>query len=218
MEHLNQPALMVFASIVFGASAFLHLTKKSASAIHLYMAQSSAIAVLLLFSALDRFSVLLVVAIVATVAVKIVIAPYFFYRLTQKTGIVFSAGSYLSAPLTLLAIAALVAITQSRFFTALALLARPDDWLLQLAFGTILVSILLSINRKGALSQILGILSLENGIVAFAMFAGLEQSPGFQLGITFNIFVWVVIATVFAAMIFRQFGSLDVTKMRKLKD
>lgn len=218
MYHFNQSTLFILATIVFAASVFLHLTKKNTSAVRLYMAQSSAIGVLLLLSALDRFSQLLAVAIIATVTVKIVIAPYFFFRLAKRTGLLFSAGSYLNTPLTLLTIAALLAITQSPFFTSLSLLAQPEDMLLRLAFGTILISIFLSINRKGALSQILGILSLENGIVAFALFAGLEQSPGFQLGITFNILIWLVIATVFAGMIFGKFGSLDVTKMRKLKD
>ena len=74
------------------------------------------------------------------------------------------------------------------------------------------------INRKGVLSQMLGILSVENGIVAFALFSGLEQNPALQLGITFNILIWIMIASVFATMIFRQFGSLDVTTMKKLTD
>lgn len=218
MAHLSESILLVFATVIFAAPVFLHLTKKNSSAIRLYMLQSAAIGVLLVFSALDRFSVLLAVAIVATVAVKIVIAPYFFYDLTRRLELSFSAGTYMNTPVTLLAIAALLALTQGGFFRPLAQLAVSGERVLALALGAILISILLAVNRKGALSQILGILSLENGIVAFALFAGLEQSPGFQLGITFNILIWVVIATVFAAMIFRKFGSLDVTRMRKLKD
>ncbi len=90
--------------------------------------------------------------------------------------------------------------------------------LLLLNVATIMISLFLSINRKGALSQMLGILSLENGIVSFALSAGLEQNPGLQLGITFNILIWIIIATVFISMMFRQFGSLDVTTMKKLTE
>jgi len=64
----------------------------------------------------------------------------------------------------------------------------------------------------------LGILSLENGIVSFALFAGLEQNPGLQLGITFDVLIWIIIASVFISMIYRQFGSLDVTTMKKLTE
>jgi len=73
------------------------------------------------------------------------------------------------------------------------------------------------INRKGALSQMIGVLSLENSIVSFAFTAGLEQKPGLELGITFDIFVWIIIATVFVSMVYKKFKTLDVTEMSRLK-
>ncbi len=209
---------MLFATFIFAMAVLLHFTRKNTSAIRLYMAQSSAISVLLLASAFDRFTPLLIVAIIATVAVKIVIVPYFFYGLIKRHELTFSVSTYLNTPATLAVIAALLVLIQSDFFSPLAMLAPAGDKLLRLAFATILISLFLSINRRGAISQVLGILSLENGIVSFALFAGLEESPGFQLGITFNILIWVIIATVFASMIFHKFGSLDVTTMKKLKD
>ncbi|MDO8737111.1 MAG: hypothetical protein Q7K29_08555, partial [Thermoleophilia bacterium] len=145
------------------------------------------------------------------------VAPYFFFGLIRRHELKFSVSTYLNTPVSLLVIAVLLALTQSDFFETLSVLAESSKASLSLCFSTILISLFLSINRRGALSQMIGILSLENGIVAFAIFAGLEQSPGLQLGVTFNILIWVVIATVFASMIFRKFGSLDVTTMKKLK-
>ena len=217
MSHLNQQTLLLFATVIFVPAVFLHLTRKNTAAVRLYIIQSSAIALLLGLSVLDRFSPLLLVAVVATVAVKIFIAPYFFFGLIRRHELKFSVNTYLNTPVSLLVIAALLALTQSDFFETLAVLAQSSEASLSLCFSTILISLFLTINRKGALSQMIGILSLENGIVAFALFAGLEQSPGLQLGVTFNILIWVVIATVFASMIFRKFGSLDVTSMKKLR-
>ena len=218
MSHLNEQTLLTFAIIIFSMAGFLHFTRKNTSAIQLYMIQSSAVAVLLAASAFDRFTPLLIVAIVATLTVKIVIAPYFFYGLVKRHELKFSVSTYLNTPAALTVIAVLLILTQSDFFSPLAGLAPGGEKLLRLSFATILISLFLSINRRGALSQVLGILSLENGIVSFALFAGLEESPGFQLGITFNILIWVIIATVFTSMIFSKFGSLDVTSMKKLKD
>ena len=130
----------------------------------------------------------------------------------------FSVSTYLNTPITLLVIAVLVALTRTEVFLPLAHLAPDGNNLLLLDVATIMISLFLSINRKGALSQMLGILSLENGIVSFALSAGLEQNPGLQLGITFNILIWIIIATVFISMMFRQFGSLDVTTMKKLTE
>lgn len=63
-----------------------------------------------------------------------------------------------------------------------------------------------------------GVLSLENSIVLFAAVAGLESTAGPQIGILFDISVWVIIATVFASMMYTHFGSLNVSKMNSLKE
>ena len=213
------PQLLLFLEIVIFASAvFLHLTKKNSSAVRLYIAQSSAISLLLLLPAIEESSPLLVIAIIATITVKLFIAPYFFFGLIRKHRLKYSVSTYLNTPITVLIIAALVAFTRTDVFSPLAQLAIEGRNLLLLSVATIMISLFLIINRKGALSQMLGILSLENGIVSFALFAGLEQNPGLQLGITFNILIWIIIATVFISMIYRQFGSLDVTTMKKLTE
>jgi len=210
--------LLFLEIVIFASAVFLHLTKKNSSAVRLYIAQSSAISLLLLLPAVEESSPLLVIAIIATITVKLFIAPYFFFGLIKKHRLKYSVSTYLNTPITVLIIAALVAFTRTDVFSPLAQLAIEGRNLLLLSVATIMISLFLIINRKGALSQMLGILSLENGIVSFALFAGLEQNPGLQLGITFNILIWIIIATVFISMIYRQFGSLDVTTMKKLTE
>lgn len=218
MIYIAPQLQLIMQAVIFAATVFLHLTKKNSSAVRLYIAQSSAISLLLLFPAFEESSRLLVIAIVSTIAVKIFIAPYFFFGLIRRHGLKFSVSTYLNTPVTLLVIAALVALTRTEVFRPLARLAADGNNLLLLSVATIMISLFLIVNRKGALSQMLGILSLENGIVSFGVFAGLEQNPGLQLGITFNILIWILIATVFISMIYRQFGSLDVTTMKKLTE
>jgi hydrogenase-4 component E len=210
--------LLFMQIVIFSTAVFMHLTKKNASAIRLYIVQSTAVSLLLLLPAVGESSKLLIVAIASTIAVKLFIAPYFFFSLIKRNRLTFSVSTYFNTPISLLVIAILVALTRTEVFRPLAYLAPEGVNLLLLNVATIMISLFLSINRKGALSQMLGILSLENGIVSFAVSAGLEQNPGLQLGITFNILIWIVIATVFISMMFRQFGSLDVTTMKKLTE
>ena len=213
------PQILLFMQIViFSTAVFMHLTKKNTSAIWLYIVQSTAVSLLLLLPAVGESSKLLIVAIASTIAVKLFIAPYFFFGLIRRNRLTFSVSTYFNTPISLLVIAGLVALTRTEVFRPLAYLAPEGINLLLLNVATIMISLFLSINRKGALSQMLGILSLENGIVSFALSAGLEQNPGLQLGITFNILIWIIIATVFISMMFRQFGSLDVTTMKKLTE
>ena len=103
-------------------------------------------------------------------------------------------------------------------FISLTSIIPANQALSAIAFSSMFLSLFLIINRKGALSQIIGILSFENSIVAFAVFSGLEQSPTLQMGIIFDIFIWLIIATVFISMLYKHFGSLDVTSMTSLKE
>ena len=203
---------------IFLSAVLLHITKRNSTAISLYLIQSLAIAALLFWPLAENFSPIILLMAVLTLAVKAVVAPLFFLRLVKRHQLKFSASTYLNTPLTLIVIAALAALTNSRIFSHIASIDPDNKKILALAIAAILVSFFLIINRKGAMSQIIGILSLENGIVAFAVFSGLEQSPALQIGIMFDLLVWVIIATVFISMIYKQFGSLDVTALKHLKE
>ena len=115
-------------------------------------------------------------------------------------------------------LALITAFSYSHFFQPLTVLSPNNENSLLLAVATILIAIFLIVNRKGVLSQMVGVLSLENAIVSFAFIAGLETTVGPQIGILFDIFVWVIIATIFASMIYRHFGSFDVSAMKQLKE
>lgn len=215
MENLFVQLLIVS---MFLAAVFLHVVKKNSTAAFLYCAQSSAMAVILFMAAIEAGSRSLLFVALATFAIKAFVAPLFFTRLIKRHQLKFSASTYLNVPLTLIVVAALTALTRSHIFASLTALGEGREGMLSLAIAMMFISLFLIVNRKGAISQMIGILSLENSIVAFAVFAGLEQAPGLQMGIMFDILVWVVVATVFSSMIYKQFGSLDVTAMRRLKE
>lgn len=217
---MQESAQMVFLLevLLFSSVIFMHLSKKSSSVVALYVLQSLIIALLLFRSALEAASWSLFLVALVVFAVKVVVSPYFFHKLIRENQLKFTASTYLNGPMTLVALALLTGLTYSRFFKPLTILSLPQENTLLLAVAMMLISIFLMINRKGALSQMIGVLSLENAIVSFACLAGLEQTPGLQLGIVFDILVWVIIATVFASMMYKQYGSLDVTAMTHLKE
>ena len=204
--------------LIFSSVIFMHLSRKNSSVISLYLLQSLIIAILMFGSSLKRASWSLFFIALVIFVVKVVIAPYFFHRLIKEHQLKFSASTYLNGPLTLIALAILTGLTYSHFFNPLTILAPQNERTLLLAVAMMLISIFLIINRKGALSQMIGVLSLENAIVSFAYITGLEASAGAQVGILFDIWVWIVIATVFASMIYQHFGSLDVSAMQHLKE
>lgn len=215
---MNTSFLQFSVEVIFLSIVFLHLAKKNIWAALAYGVQSLAIVAVLAGYYFATGNISLLIIALLTIIIKVILAPIFFIRLIQKHELKFLVSTYLNTPLTLLFLAALTALAYSNKFSTLTNIIPENHVLLSLALGAMLLSLFLIVNRKGALSQIIGILSLENSLVAFAIFAGREQSLGLQIGIIFDIFVWLVIATVFVSMIFRYFGSLDVTSMKHLKD
>ncbi len=215
---MNTSFLEILLTIIFSTIVFLHIAKKNIGVVAAYSVQSFAIMLILLNSFFETGNVSLLFIAMLVLIVKVILAPVFFIKLIKKHELSFSVSTYLNTPLTLIIIAGLSALATSEKFAPLTSIIATNRTLLSLAFSAVFLSLFLIINRKGALSQIVGVLSLENSIVAFAIFAGLEQSPGLQIGVIFDIFVWLIIATVFMSMIYKHFGSLDVTSMNQLKD
>jgi len=215
---MNILFLQLLMGIIFLTLIFLHLTKKNFIATVAYAIQSFAIVIILLNSFFETGNIYMYVVILATLIIKVILAPLFFNRLIKKHDLVFSASTYLNTPLMLIIIAVLTFVANSRKFAPLTGIIPANQTLLSLALSSIFISLFLIVNRKGTLSQILGILSLENSIVAFIVFAGLEQSVGLQVGVIFDIFIWIIIAFMFMSMIHKHFGSQDITSMKNLKD
>lgn len=215
---MNISLLQSLIEIVFLTIVFLHIAKKNITAVLAYEIQSLAIVAILFYSFFETKSFPLLFVALLALTVKGILAPIFFVKLIKKHELTFLVSTYVNTPLTLIIIAVLTAVANSDTFAPLTNIIPANQILLSFALSTMILSLFLIVNRKGALSQIIGILSLENTIVAFTIFAGLEQSASLQIGIIFDIFVWLIIATVFVSMIYKHFGSLDVTSMKTLKD
>lgn len=218
MRSVTPQFLYFLETILFASVILMHLARRNSTVIFLYATQSLVVAATLLFSAVREASWLLAAVALVTFGVKVIVAPYFFSGLIQRRRLQFSVSTYLNGPLTLIVLALLTAFSYSRLFRPLSILAPQNQNTLLLAIGMMFSSLFLIINRKGVLSQMVGILSLENAIVSFAYAAGLEATAGLQVGILFDILVWVVMATVFATMIYRHFGSLDASAMKYLNE
>lgn len=90
--------------------------------------------------------------------------------------------------------------------------------LLPAAFFTILSGFFLTIARRKALTQVVGYLTLENGIYAFGA-AMLSSYPWvFELGILLDVFVAVFVMGIAVFHISREFDHTDTDRMTSLRD
>lgn len=85
------------------------------------------------------------------------------------------------------------------------------------SFTAVFIGLFLMIFRQKALSQVVGLLVMENGtfLAAFAITGGM---PFFvEIAIFFDIFIFILIIEIFVYRINRLFTHIDTTKLTTLK-
>ncbi len=86
------------------------------------------------------------------------------------------------------------------------------------AWFTSLTGLFLIVARKKALTQVLGYLSLENGIYAFGTLLASEQPWLVEMGVLFDVFVAVFIMGIIIFHISREFNHVDTSRLAYLQD
>ncbi|MBW6440637.1 hypothetical protein K0B03_01220 [Patescibacteria group bacterium] len=204
--------------IIFLIVVFSQMVKKNKNLVLFYLLQSTVVFLMLILISYSESSITLLVTAIIMFLVKVIIAPRFFLKLINNNQVKSSASSYLSTPVTLFVVMFIVIFANSSVFEVLISLSEKVDKTIPFAIASILSSIFLIINRRGALSQIIGILYLENSIISFAFLIEIKQTLVLELGILFDISVWIVIAVVFISMVYKNFGSLNISEIKKLQD
>ncbi len=195
----------------------LHLARKNRNEALLYGVQSLAVVALLVSSLVGSYSTPLLIVAAVTLLIKVILAPVFFMRLVKRHGVKFTASTYANMPETIAALVVVLILANSGVFEPLANIVPANHTSIVLALAAMFASIMLMVNRRGALSQIVGVLSIENCIVVFAVLAGLEQSAVLQAGIIFDISVWLIVAVTMVSLVYKHHGSFDTSKMKNLR-
>jgi hydrogenase-4 component E len=86
------------------------------------------------------------------------------------------------------------------------------------SFSTVLTGFLALTTRKKAISQVVGYLTLENGIFVFGLLL-LEAMPFLvDIGVLLDLFVGVFVMGIILNKIQKTFSSLDTTRLSALKE
>ncbi len=86
-----------------------------------------------------------------------------------------------------------------------------------LGFAAVLIGLFTTVNRRRALTQILGFLMLENGIFMVALLATYGVPLIVEIGVFLDLLVAVLILEVFVYRIRENFDSIDVKRLGALR-
>lgn len=86
------------------------------------------------------------------------------------------------------------------------------------AFFNIFTGLFVIISRKKALTQVLGYLTLENGVYTFGVALALETPLLVELGVLLDVFVAVFVMGIMIFHISKTFDHIDTDQLSELKD
>jgi hydrogenase-4 component E len=140
---------------------------------------------------------------------KAVVIPVTLHRIVRRLGIHREIETVVGIGLTMLAGMALVAlamVVMLRVTPEAAPLARQD---LAFALAVVLLGLLLMVTRRNAVSQVVGFMSLENGLVLAA--TGARGMPlVVEISVAFSILIAFIVIGIFLFRIRERFDTVDV--------
>jgi hydrogenase-4 component E len=82
----------------------------------------------------------------------------------------------------------------------------------------VLLGFFVLVTRRRAISQVVGLLLLDNGITATAFLAVSGVPLVIELGVSFDLLLVVLVLQVLAARLRTAFGTTDLDELRELHD
>jgi hydrogenase-4 component E len=141
--------------------------------------------------------------------VKAVVIPQVLHRIVVRLGIHRTIEPVVGIGLTMLAGIGLVALSIMVMLPITAqagTLARED---LAFALSVILLGLLMMISRRNAVSQVIGFMSIENGLILAA--TGAKGMPlVVEISVAFSILIALIVIGIFLFRIRERFETVDV--------
>lgn len=85
-------------------------------------------------------------------------------------------------------------------------------------FAMVFIGIFLLVTRRKALSQVIGLLILDNGIDAVAFVAAAGVPVIVELGVSLDVLLGVLVLGVLAGRMHAKFGGTDLDELRELHE
>lgn len=154
----------------------------------------------------------------ATVAVKGVALPWLLRRAAQGTGMSREIQPLIGYTTSILIGAGLLGAGFWVVQPLAAGLPAGGRLVLGAALFTLLTGILLLVSRRLALTQVLGYLTMENGVYAFGAALAVKEPLLVELGVLLDVLVAVLVMGIAIHHISREFDHIDTDQLSALKD
>ena len=222
MTHLAEPLLAQFVNLLGAVLLLLAFAmisqRRILSLIHLFTLQGATLALATGVVGYVTQQPHLYLSAALTLLLKVLLIPWLLHRVIDRLDVRWDIETLINIPTTMLIGIALVifafnlALPIAQFSTSVA------RGTLGIAVACVLLSFLMMITRAKAVPQVIGFLSMENGLFFAATSATYGMPMVVELGIALDVLVGMLILGVFFFQIREQFDSLDLHHLESLKE
>ena len=153
-----------------------------------------------------------------TLMTKVIVIPILLHRLIRRLSVKWDVETLINIPTTMLIGILLVVFAFNLALPIAQLSSSIVHSTLGIALACVLLSFMMMITRAKAVPQVIGFLSMENGLFFAATAATYGMPMVVEFGIAFDVLVGMFILGVFMFQIREQFDSLDIRHLEKLKE
>ena len=197
--------------------SFLLLYQDRITAVlNVFAMQAIALALSVAWQAFIQDALHLLVTAAIALILKGVVIPTALHRIVRRLGIhreieqVIGAGPTMLTGLGLVALSILLVMPVGG---SVSVLVRED---LAFALAVILLGLLMMITRRNAVTQIVGFMSLENGLVLAA--TGAKGMPlVVEISVAFSVLIAFIVFGIFVFRIRERFDTVDVSALDRFR-
>ena len=209
--------ITLLASLMLVLQLLLVVQRMLITNIRLFALQSLLLAAIATVVAVAYGAWHVLVIAVLTFVGKVVFLPWLLTRLVRRIKIEQEINPFVNMPASMLICGALTVLSSvvARPFTSLSRLGSNT---LAVAIALLLTGFFLMINRRKALTQVLALLTTENGVMLAAIALTTYGIPlVVEIGIFLDVIVVVMVLGILVFRIRESFDSMDVSKLNELK-
>lgn len=160
----------------------------------------------------------LYISAVLSLVLKVIVLPWILHGLIRRLNVRWDTEPLLNIP-TIMLVGILLVVFSFALSQPIAQLSTSiARSTLGIAMAVVMLSFLMMITRRKAISQVIGFLAMENGLFFAAMSATHGMPMVVELGVALDVLVGTLILGVFFFQIREQFDSLDLQHLEQLKE
>ena len=153
-----------------------------------------------------------------TLVLKVVLIPIMLHRVIDRLEVRWDTEPLINIPTTMLIGILLVIFAFNLGLPIARFSSTIARGTLGIALACVLLSFMMMITRAKAIPQVVGFLSMENGLFFAATSATYGMPMVVELGIALDVLIGVLILGVFMFQIREKFDSLDIRHLEKLRE